>query len=306
LLDYSLLAALAAVVREGSFERAAKVLHVTPSAVSQRVRLLEERVGQVLVVRGQPCSATEAGRLLCRHVDDVALLEHTLAERLPALGEGERPTLRIAVNADSLATWFLPAAIAFSEASGALLDLHVDDQDHTASWLRSGEVVAAVTALEEPVQGCRSTPLGALRYVAAAAPAFVERHFGAGITAEALAQAPCLTFDRKDRLQAQWVERLLGRPLQVPTHWLPESHAFVRACEAGLGWGLHPESMVRGALAAGTLTALRPEVFEVPLFWQASRLAAPLITQLSDAVMAAARAALPRSTASPAGPLTRP
>jgi LysR family transcriptional regulator (chromosome initiation inhibitor) len=306
LLDYSLLAALAAVVREGSFERAAKVLHVTPSAVSQRVRLLEERVGQVLVVRGQPCGATEAGRLLCRHVDDVALLEHTLAERLPALGGGERPTLRIAVNADSLATWFLPAAVAFSEASDALLDLHVDDQDHTASWLRNGEVVAAVTALDAPVQGCRSMPLGALHYVAAAAPAFVERHFGAGITAEALARAPCLTFDRKDRLQAQWVERLLGRPLQVPTHWLPESHAFVRACEAGLGWGLHPQGMVGGALAAGRLVALQPALFEVPLYWQASRLAAPLLTQLSDAVMAAAHAALPRSTASSAGPLTRP
>lgn len=296
MLDYSLLAALAAVVREGSFERAARVLHVTPSAVSQRVKLLEERVGQVLVVRAAPCGATEAGRRLVRHAEDVALLEAALGADL--VGERARPTLRVAVNADSLATWFMPAAAAFS-AAGALLDLHIDDQDHTAGWLRNGEVVAAVCALAQAVPGCRSTPLGTLRYVAAAAPDFVDRHFTDGVSSETLARAPCLVFNRKDRLQAQWIERTLGQAVETPNHWLPDSHAFVAACRAGMGWGLHPEAMVHDALAAGALVRLAPgAALDVPLHWQASRLAAPLIEGLTAAVLAAAREAL-----APAGPI---
>ena len=54
MLDYASLFALSTVVREGSFERAARALNVTPSAISQRIRLLEERVGCALVVRAQP------------------------------------------------------------------------------------------------------------------------------------------------------------------------------------------------------------------------------------------------------------
>ena len=61
MLDYAALSALVSVVREGSFERAARALHVTPSAISQRIRLLEERVGCTLVVRGQPCRAIDVG-----------------------------------------------------------------------------------------------------------------------------------------------------------------------------------------------------------------------------------------------------
>jgi LysR family transcriptional regulator (chromosome initiation inhibitor) len=170
LLDYTSLFALATVVREGSFERAARTLHVTPSAVSQRIRLLEERVGSALVVRGQPCRATEAGRRLCLHVDRVRLLEHELHSELPTLEpEGAaRVTLAIAVNADSLATWFAPAVAAFAASSHVLMDVAVDDQDHTAEWLKSGAVLAAVTANARPATGCNSRALGAMRYLAVA------------------------------------------------------------------------------------------------------------------------------------------
>jgi LysR family transcriptional regulator (chromosome initiation inhibitor) len=179
LLDYPSLAALAAVVREGGFERAASVLGVTPSAVSQRVRALEERLGAVLVVRSQPPVPTEAGARLCAHAERVRLLEGELAAVLPAIAgaDGRRLTLRVAVNADSLGSWFLPAAARFAERSGALLDLVLDDEGHTAERLRSGEVLAAVTTDPAPVQGCRTVALGALRYAATASPDFVRRHF---------------------------------------------------------------------------------------------------------------------------------
>jgi len=184
MLDYPLLAAVAAVVREGSFERAARALHLTPSAVSQRVKLLEERVGQVLIVRGPPASATAAGLQLCRHMEQVGMLEHELLQALPALAADHsgRITLRVAVNADSLATWFVNAAANFAQAEPVLLDISLEDQDHTAERLRNADVIAAVTGLATPVQGCRSVPLGAMRYLATASPAYLQRHFAQGVT----------------------------------------------------------------------------------------------------------------------------
>jgi len=185
-LDYVSLAALSAVVREGSFERAARALHVTPSAVSQRIRLLEERVGCSLVVRAQPCQATETGRRLCQHLDRVRLLEHALQVDVPVLqADGAtRVPLPIAVNADSLATWFAPALAQFAAQAPVLVDVAVDDQDYTAEWLRSGAVLAAVTGTARSASGCNSQPLGAMRYLAAASPAFVAQHFPKGVSAQ--------------------------------------------------------------------------------------------------------------------------
>ncbi|MBA1157984.1 LysR family transcriptional regulator ArgP [Microvirga mediterraneensis] len=291
MLDYSHLSALAAVVRTGSFERAADQLNVTPSAVSQRIKLLEERIGAILVVRGQPCMATEAGRRLCQHVELVALLEGSLRQNLPGLQPESRPvTLRIAVNADSLATWFVPA---MAETEGFLFDLVVDDQDHSAEWLRRGEVVAAVTSHGKPIQGCDSYPLGRLRYLATASPAFVERWLPDGLSEDSAARAPCLVFNRKDQLQALWLRRALGADVTPPAHWLPSSQAFVDAALAGLGWGMNLESMVQEHIRAGRLMALEPsEPLEVPLFWQQSRIVGPLLGDLTRAVVATARTML--------------
>lgn len=295
-MDYSLVAAVAAVVREGSFERAAQALHVTASAVSQRVKLLEQRLGQVLVVRGQPCTATPAGSALCRHAEQVAMLEAELRRHVPglALEAGAQPTLRLAVNADSLATWFMGAAAAFCEAEGALLDLRLEDQDHTAEQLRQGEVAAAVTALAAPVQGCRSVPLGRMRYLATASPAFVQRHFAAGLVADTLVHAPCLTFNRKDRLQDLWLQAQFGAEVPPPPrHWLPASQAFVDAALAGLGWGMNPAALVQDLVAQGRLVDLRPgRPLHVALHWQHPRHAPPMLQRLTDAVVAAARAQL--------------
>jgi LysR family transcriptional regulator (chromosome initiation inhibitor) len=297
-LDYPQLAALAAVVREGSFERAARALHVTPSAVSQRIRALEERMGGVLVVRGTPCSVTEAGRALVRHAERVALLESELALPQAARGARDAPvvraTLRIAVNADSLATWFVTALAAFAQAQPQVsIDLLLDDQEHTGEALRRGDVLAAVSASAEPVQGCSVVALGRMRYRATASPAFVKRWFPRGVDAESLAAAPCLVFNRKDRLQERWLRRITRRELAPPAHQLPSSQAFVDAALAGLGWGMNPGSLARPHLAARRLVELLPgRVIDVPLYWQSSRLALPALARLTDAVIASARAPL--------------
>jgi LysR family transcriptional regulator (chromosome initiation inhibitor) len=295
MLDYAALSALAAVVREGSFERAARSLHVTPSAVSQRIRLLEERMGCALVVRAQPCRATETGRRLCRHVDRVRLLEQELQGAMPALAPqaATRVALPVAVNADSLATWFAPVIAAFAAAAPVLAEVAVDDQDHTGEWLRSGAVLAAVTGTARPAAGCNSRPLGAMRYVAAASPAFVERHFAGGVGAGSLARAPSLVFNTKDELQARWARRVCHRHVELPRHTLPSSQAFVTAALAGMGWGLHPQALVARHLKDGTLVELVAGTpLDVPLYWQHARAASPLLDALSRQVIAAARAAL--------------
>jgi LysR family transcriptional regulator (chromosome initiation inhibitor) len=297
MLDYPSLAAVAAVVREGSFERAARALNVTPSAVSQRIKQLEERLGSVLIIRGQPCRATDTGRLLCSHVEQVGLLEQELRSALPKLAQtgahDDRVTLRVAVNADSLGTWFIGAVAQFTTREEALVDIAIDDQEHTVEWLRCGEVLAAVTAHAQPVQGCNSVSLGRLNYLAVASPEFVRRYFPEGVTAAALARAPGLRFNRKDRLQAQWVRRVCRREVEIPTHWFPSTQAFIDASVAGIGWGMNPVSLVREHLLSGALVELAPgRTLAVPLYWQHTRLQVPVLGRLTQAVSNAARSSL--------------
>ena len=291
MLDYALLSALAAVVRSGSFERAAQQLNVTPSAVSQRVKLLEERTGAALVIRGTPCLVTETGQRLCQHVEQVALLENSLRQSLPGLEPESGPvTLRVAVNADSLATWFVPA---MAGTDGFLFDLVLDDQDHSADWLRRGEVVAAVTSHGKPIQGCNCHSLGALRYVATASPSYMARWFAEGLDGQSIARAPCLVFNRKDRLQALWLRQAFGTDVRPPVHWLPSSQAFVDGALAGLGWGMNPEVLVQDHLRTGRLVALKPnQALEVPLFWQQSRIVGSLLGDVTQAVLKTARTLL--------------
>jgi LysR family transcriptional regulator, chromosome initiation inhibitor len=296
MLDYPSLAAVATVVKEGSFERAARALNVTPSAISQRIKLLEERLGTVLIARGQPCTATDTGRLLCRHIEQVAMLEQDLGGALPNLSQSEpggRVTLRVAVNADSLGTWFIKAIAAFRESEDVLLDVSLDDQENTVNLLKSGHVLAAVTANAQPVQGCNSTALGKMTYAAVASPSFVKKYFPDGVTAAALVQAPAITFNRIDRLQALWVRRVCRRDVDTPTHWLPSTQSFIDGTVAGIGWGMNPVALVREYLNAGTLVELVPgKRLPVPLYWQHSRLQVPMLTRLSKAVIETAKATL--------------
>ena len=300
MLDYASLSAVVAVVREGSFERAARALNVTPSAISQRVKQLEERLGSVLIIRGQPCTATDTGRLICSHVDQVGLLEDELRGALPRLAQrgahGDRVTLRVAVNEDSLGSWFIGAVAQFVVGESAFVDVALDHEGHTVEWLRSGAVLAAVTAHSRAVQGCNSVPLGKLEYLAVASPEFVRRYFPDGVTAAALGKAPSLRFDRDDRLQAQWARRICRRQIDLPSHWFPSTQAFVDATLAGIGWGMNPVPLVREHLKSGALVELVPgRTIEVPLYWQHTRLQVPVPGRLTRAVVQAARVGLRRS-----------
>lgn len=291
--DRNQLAALSAVLRLGSFEAAAHALSVTPSAISQRIKALEERAGSTLVHRSTPCSGTEAGLRLAKHAEDVGLLEAQLARDL-SLEQGSAPArLRVAVNADSLATWFIDAMAA---CEGMLFDLVLDDQDHSADWLKRGEVAAAVTARGQPVAGCDALPLGALTYVATASPAYMARWFPDGVTRTAAARAPCLVFNAKDALQRRWLDSHVAPRLSPPAHFLASSQAFVDAALAGIGWGMNPVELVQPHLDAGRLVPMLPgTTLLVPLTWQVSRIMAPALAPVTAAVLKSARQHLPRN-----------
>jgi LysR family transcriptional regulator, chromosome initiation inhibitor len=294
-LDRAQLAAFAAVVEEGSFDAAARRLHVTPSAVSQRIKALESRMGQILVRRTRPSQPTEAGQVLVRLAGQIALLEAEAVAELAGdqVGDGSAalPGLRlpIAVNADSLATWFLPALADLPAEGAATFDIRQEDQDHSVVLLRDGSVMAAVTAEARAVQGCRVTRLGSMRYLAVASPGFHYRYLAVGPTAEALAGAPMLMFNRKDALQHRFAQSLVGQRLDPPITYLPSSMGFVDAARLGLAWGMVPEQLAGPALERGDLRELAPgRLLDVPLFWQRWRLDSPVLDSLSAAVAATA------------------
>ncbi|WP_170758636.1 LysR family transcriptional regulator ArgP [Ruegeria lacuscaerulensis] len=290
LLDPIHLSALSSILRHGSFEAAAAELAVTPSAISQRIKALEDRVGATLINRSTPCTGTPAGLRIARHAEDIGLLETKLAREL-TLDRATGPArVRIAVPADVLATWFINA---MAQVEGLLFDLVVDDQDHSAEWLRRGEVSAAITVGGQPVSGCDAVTLGDLRYIATASPDFMRRWFSDGVNECTLTRAPCLTFNRKDGLQKSWIAAQTGRRISPPSHFLPTSHGFVEAAIAGLGWGMNPIGIAQHALEDGRLCPVLPDApLDVPLTWQIGRVLGSALAPLTSAVRRAAVDAL--------------
>lgn len=280
------LKALVAVVDEGTFEAAADLLRITPSAVSQRIKALEASVGQVLVRRRLPCSATDAGALLLRMGRQVQVLE---AETAAALGSGTaaRAHLPVAVNADSLATWFVPVLHQAAGWDDSALDLHVEDQGYSSQLLREGAVMGAVTSNPVPVSGCRVELLGSMRYIPVAPPALRDRFSTSGRID--WAAMPVLKFNTKDTLQQQL---LTGKKVDQgpPTHTVPSSQGFLAAVTAGLGWGMIPELQLTDELANGILVRLPDAAHEdVALYWQAWSLDSERLNRITAAVRTAAR-----------------
>ncbi|QWT18780.1 LysR family transcriptional regulator ArgP [Bacillus sp. NP157] len=289
------LAAFAAVIEEGSFEAAAHRLAVTPSAVSQRIKALEDRLGQVLVVRQSPCKPTSAGeRLLLRLRPMQALEAEAMAEFLPAEARrAEARSIAIAVNDDSLHTWVLTALAALHERQGYVFDVRVDDQDHTLDHLREGAVLGAITAERKPLQGCNVYPLGRMRYHAIASPGFARRHFPHGMDATSLGSAPLLVFNRKDELQWRFIRRITRARLSPPVHYLPTSTGFVEAAALGLGWCLAPDLLVQPAMASGKVVMIDAgRTLDVPLYWQCASVRSSTLQQVSKALGEAAGVAL--------------
>ena len=296
-IPFELAETVAAVVDEGTLDAAARRLHITPSAVSQRIKTLEEQLGRVVLVRSKPARPTAAGAAVVRLARQTALLEHDALRDIGAdEGEGAVVTVPLAVNADSLATWFLEPLARLGVRHPVVFELHRDDQDFTAGLLESGTVMGAVTSRAAPVAGCRVSALGAMRYEAVATPACLARSLPGGPTPAALAVAPVVDFDRRDDLQSQWLAANGVDPHDPPRHYVPASHDFASAIKLGFGWGLLPGFQSEEELADGRLVRLGGPPIDVPLYWQQWNLRSPLLDAIADEIVAEGRRVLAGSS----------
>lgn len=283
-IDLVQLETLLMVIDEGSFEGAAAIMRVTPSAISQRLKALEQQAGMVLIRRSKPVQPTEAAipylqaaRQIQAVVDQTIHASGTQAERLPAIP--------LAANADSLDSWLIPALA--SVADIASFHLYRDDQDHTAELLRSGKVMAGIASHEVPVQGCESTKLGVMRYLPLASPEFAKRWLPHGLTERSLANAPTVYFDRKDSLQNEFLRKLGMSHLNPPWHYIPSNMAFIEAIVQDMCWGMVPEQLAHDLVASGQAIALVGQV-DVTLYWQQWKISTPQLDALRGAVIDAA------------------
>lgn len=285
--------AVLAVLEAGSFEQAAARLHLTPSAVSQRVRALEESLGTPLVVRGRPCRATQAGQRLLQYLRRAHLLEEDFQAELA--NERSAPlTIAVAVNADSLGSWFLPALAQFLIREQVLLDVTVDDQDHTYALLEAGLALGCISTEPKAMRGCVAQPLGKMRYRCMASAAFRKRWFPRGMSRDEARRAPVMAFNRKDRLQADFLLQHFGLPDGAyPCHYVPASEPYMQAICLGLGWGMLPEVQMKDLALNRMLVDLAPErPTDVGLFWHSWKVQSPRLERMSGTLIAAARQVL--------------
>ncbi|MDP5239571.1 LysR family transcriptional regulator ArgP [Uliginosibacterium sp. 31-16] len=291
-VDFSLLACLEAVVTEGSFDKAASVLSITQSAVSQRIRALESQIGLPLLFRTRPVKPTPAAQPLLRFARQTRLLA---MEVWPEVLEGAtHGQLRLAVNADSLGTWVLPALTEWMDQHAVTLEFVVDDQTLTQARLRNGEVIGSIGSDPVAAKGFSVVPLGEMAYVCAAAPAFVRRYFPRGLELAAARKAPALVFNRRDALQADHLSRCLNwHEPRFPHHFVPAFEAYLQAAVLGYGYGMMPLLQCQSALDAGLLVNVTPDVpVSVPLYWHTWQLESELIGSLGKALVAGAMQAL--------------
>ena len=283
MLDYRLLQALAAVTAQGGFEKAAVQLHLTQSAVSRRIKQLEAILGQPVLQRCTPPRPTLAGQRLLNHLQQVRQMEAALG-----LADQEVQLLRLATNADSLATW-LPQALVLPDQPQLCFDLVVEDQSVSLKRMKQGDVMACICDSPQPLNGGAVMPLGALRYRAVASPDFVRRYQLQPLSAALLAQAPCLVFSSDDALQHRFLQDIAGiSPSHV--HLCPSSEGFLKAVLAGLGFGLLPELQMQAHFANGDLIDLAPGYFlDTPLYWHHWQTESPLLQQLRLQVLAGAQ-----------------
>jgi LysR family transcriptional regulator, chromosome initiation inhibitor len=295
MFDRAQLEAFSAVVQHGSFERAATAMHVTRGAISQRIKALEDALSTILLVREKPVVATRKGEILLRHIRALKTLEDdTISAILPTPQERAPVPVAIAVNADSLSTWFAPLVAQLLGQFKIALEIISDDQDHTFARLTKGEVMGCVSSAPDAMPGFEATPLGAMHYLCVATPEFRHKYFPNGMSIAAVLDAPALLFDRKDTLHDQYLEQLFGvKVAKYTRHYLPSPTALLNGVCAGLGYAMAPSLRIAPQLETGQLVELTPSCkVTVPLYWHHWQMELPLAQAMTQTITTHARQTL--------------
>lgn len=284
--DYKLLTALDAVLREQSFDKAAKRLHITQSAISQRIKLLETTHGQPLLIRSHPIKPTALGQKLLGHYQRVLQLESELSKQLKK--EKQRQPLPVSVNADSLATWFVDALSPLLQQQQIELNLFVEDESRTWERFSNGEAVACITSKSKVMSGGESHFLGYMEYLCVATPSFIERYFSQGINQQSLQFSPAMTFDQHDDIHLQFLENHFSlHQGEYPCHTVRSSQAFVDLTLAHGAYSLNSRLHIEPYLKTGELINILPDkAVYVPLYWHCWQLSGELVSGLTQDIVA--------------------
>lgn len=281
----------AEILRSGSFEAAARKLHITPSAVSQRIRQLEDQLGQLLIIRGTPSRPTDAGKRLFKHAQQIQSVEDDFFNELNQTTDYK---ISVAVNMDSMDSWFLDVITAAAD-SGIMLDLKAEDQQFSESLLREGKVMAAVSTNSRPIQGCSTELLGTMYYTAYASVVFYEKYFSAGNRLDNLIASPAICFNEKDGLQHAFLKSVAGKDIEPTTMFIPSNTAYVETILRGVGWGMLPDFISEQQLTQGKMVKLFPEFsIAVNLYWIRWNTKITALDRLSECVRSAAQKHLSR------------
>ncbi len=282
--------AFRAVIETGSFEQAAARLHLTSPAISQRVHALENMLGNALIVRSRPARATSTGHRLMQYLKRAQMLEADLAAEL-AVEQDAPMRLVLALNADSIGTWFFPALSDVLIREKVLLDLTVEDQDHTYTLLETGMAIGCISTEPKPMRGCSAERLGVMRYWLVAAEAFCDRWFVDGLTRKAARSAPVVAYTHKDTLQSSFLLNKLGLPEGAyPCHYVPGAASHFNAIRYGLGYGMVPELLLKASAGKHEMIYLAPnKPLELALYWHTWKVQSPRMENLSRQIISAAR-----------------
>jgi LysR family transcriptional regulator (chromosome initiation inhibitor) len=294
MIDYKLLEAFAMVVQEGGFEKAAAMMNLTQSAVSQRVKLLEERVGKILLSRTSTPQPTEAGQKFIKHYLQVRLLEDGLEEE--ASGAQDSPPVRLAlgINADSLSSWFLTAIGSLLGDGKILIDMHVDDQEQTHKLLRDGVVVGCISDKASPIQGCKVELLGSMKYRLLARPDFISKWFPGGLTASVAEHTPAVIFNRKDMLHHKILKNVLGKAVKLKAiHYVPSNEQFMQMISAGYAYGMVPDWQSETLRKEGEVLEVHESAYySVKHYWHCWNLESVPLNRLSKQLVNKAKVLL--------------
>lgn len=301
MLDREQLETFACITEQQSFDKAAQLLNVSRGAVSQRLKALEEALGTVLLRRDKPITPTPAGVKLLRYVNALRIQEAGVIRDIVPQPDGEAPvTLAIAVNADSLATWFPDVLWSLLLDRRIALEVLAEDQAHTAIRLARGEVSGCVSTRPDPDPGFKAEPLGQMTYRCYASAAFAEKNFPHGLTLEAAIGTPAVLFDKKDTLHEDFFRSRFGVQVRrYVRHYLPSPLTLLDGIVKGVGYGLIPQIQADPLASAGDLVDLAPgHPIQVSLYWHHWEDEPPATRQVTDAVVSHANRVLAQSSSS--------